>query len=76
MQSFEDVVSEMVVLPTGVIVLSLLLFALLGILLIAGAVQTARKWRRLERDYGAGDLPALLKDRDRPKPAKGPRRAA
>jgi hypothetical protein len=76
MQSFEDVVSEMVVLPTGVIVLSLLLFALLGILIVTGAVQTARKWRRLERDYGAGDLPALLKDSPRPKPEKGTRKAA
>ncbi len=76
MLTFEDAVSEVVVLPTGVIALSLILMGLLAVLLIAGLIHAARSWRRLERDYGAGDLPALLKGRPRRRREKGPRQAA
>jgi hypothetical protein len=60
----DQITSQAVVLPTGVVLLGALLFLALGLALITAGVRTWFRWRRITRHYGA-DLPGVLSRHDR-----------
>jgi hypothetical protein len=64
MSQVDQVASQMVVLPTGVVILGGLLFLILGLTLLSAGLRTWVKWRRLVRERGAD----AVTDRMEPRP--------
>jgi hypothetical protein len=52
MGTFEQIATQMVVLPTGVLVVAVLLLLVLGFGLVFAGIRTAVQWRRLKKRYG------------------------